>query len=108
MQRLCSHPRPFDGRAVSRAPLTLRGDDRCRFDLLSLGEVMLRLDPGEGRIRTARDASKGLRSSRDASAAVRGDPGLLEGDLQAPGGRRPRDDHGRRADGTCGVDRTDE
>jgi 2-dehydro-3-deoxygluconokinase len=26
----------------------------CRLDLLALGEVMLRLDPGEGRIRTAR------------------------------------------------------
>jgi 2-dehydro-3-deoxygluconokinase len=55
MQRLRTHPWPFDGRAVSTAPLTLRGDDQCRFELLSLGEVMLRLDPGEGRIRTARD-----------------------------------------------------
>ena len=26
----------------------------CRYDLVALGEVMLRLDPGEGRIRTAR------------------------------------------------------
>jgi 2-dehydro-3-deoxygluconokinase len=26
----------------------------CRYDLVSLGEIMLRLDPGEGRIRTAR------------------------------------------------------
>ena len=26
----------------------------CRFDLVALGEVMLRLDPGEGRVRTAR------------------------------------------------------
>lgn len=26
----------------------------CRWDILSLGEVMLRLDPGEGRVRTAR------------------------------------------------------
>ena len=26
----------------------------CRYDAVSLGEVMLRLDPGEGRIRTAR------------------------------------------------------
>jgi 2-dehydro-3-deoxygluconokinase len=26
----------------------------CRFDCVSLGEVMLRLDPGEGRVRTAR------------------------------------------------------
>lgn len=27
----------------------------CKFDLVSLGEVMLRLDPGEGRIHTARN-----------------------------------------------------
>jgi len=26
----------------------------CRFDVLTLGEVMLRFDPGEGRVRTAR------------------------------------------------------
>ena len=34
--------------------LTMRPEADCRFDLVSLGEVMLRLDPGEGRIRTAR------------------------------------------------------
>ena len=34
--------------------LTLRSVESCRFDIVSLGEVMLRLDPGEGRIRTAR------------------------------------------------------
>jgi 2-dehydro-3-deoxygluconokinase len=28
--------------------------ETCRWDSLSLGEVMLRLDPGEGRIHTAR------------------------------------------------------
>lgn len=33
----------------------LRPAEECRYDLVSLGEVMLRLDPGEGRIRTARD-----------------------------------------------------
>ncbi len=27
----------------------------CQYDLLSLGEIMLRLDPGEGRIRSARE-----------------------------------------------------
>jgi 2-dehydro-3-deoxygluconokinase len=32
----------------------LRPADSVRFDEISLGEVMLRLDPGEGRIRTAR------------------------------------------------------
>lgn len=32
----------------------LRSIDDCRWDLVSLGEVMLRLDPGESRIATAR------------------------------------------------------
>ena len=34
--------------------LSIRPADQCRYDAVSLGEVMLRLDPGEGRIRTAR------------------------------------------------------
>jgi 2-dehydro-3-deoxygluconokinase len=34
--------------------LDLRPADECRYDLVALGEVMLRLDPGESRIRTAR------------------------------------------------------
>ena len=34
--------------------LNLRPANECTFDAASLGEVMLRLDPGEGRIRTAR------------------------------------------------------
>src|SRR5689334_7824208 len=35
--------------------LTLRDSADCRYDEVSLGEIMLRLDPGEGRIRTARE-----------------------------------------------------
>ena len=34
--------------------LNLKPAIECKFDAVSLGEVMLRLDPGEGRIRTAR------------------------------------------------------
>ena len=34
--------------------LPLKPQDSCAFDQVSLGEIMLRLDPGEGRIRTAR------------------------------------------------------
>ncbi|OYW29542.1 MAG: sugar kinase [Chthoniobacter sp. 12-60-6] len=34
--------------------LTIKPRESCAFDQISLGEVMLRLDPGEGRIRTAR------------------------------------------------------
>ena len=36
------------------ADLIIRPQSECRFDAVSLGEVMLRLDPGAGRIRTAR------------------------------------------------------
>lgn len=35
--------------------LTIKSKETCRWDLLSLGEVMLRLDPGEGRIHTTRN-----------------------------------------------------
>ena len=35
--------------------LKLKSVEECKYDILSLGEVMLRLDPGEGRIRTARN-----------------------------------------------------
>lgn len=34
--------------------LAIRPASECRYDAVSLGEVMLRLDPGEGRVRTAR------------------------------------------------------
>ena len=41
--------------------LEIRSADSCRWDLVALGEVMLRLDPGEGRVATARSfrASEG-------------------------------------------------
>jgi 2-dehydro-3-deoxygluconokinase len=35
-------------------PLAIKDKAACRWDQVSLGEVMLRLDPGEGRIHTAR------------------------------------------------------
>ena len=34
--------------------LKIKSASDCQFDQISLGEVMLRLDPGEGRIRTTR------------------------------------------------------
>jgi len=34
--------------------LEIKDAESCKYDIVSLGEVMLRLDPGEGRIRTAR------------------------------------------------------
>jgi 2-dehydro-3-deoxygluconokinase len=35
-------------------PLKIKKAEECEFDAVSLGEIMLRLDPGEGRIHTAR------------------------------------------------------
>lgn len=34
--------------------MEIKSANDCQFDILSLGEVMLRLDPAEGRVRTAR------------------------------------------------------
>jgi 2-dehydro-3-deoxygluconokinase len=34
--------------------LKIKSAEECRFDMVALGEVMLRLDPGEGRVSTAR------------------------------------------------------
>ncbi|HEY3925491.1 MAG TPA: sugar kinase [Acidothermaceae bacterium] len=63
------------------ADLSLRPTSDCRFDVVSLGEVMLRLDPGEGRIRTARsfrawegggeyNVARGLRRAFGLRAAI--------------------------------------
>lgn len=34
--------------------LNIKSESACKYDILSLGEIMLRLDPGEGRIHTTR------------------------------------------------------
>jgi 2-dehydro-3-deoxygluconokinase len=39
---------------AQQTEFALRQKEQCRWDLVSLGEVMLRLDPGEGRIATTR------------------------------------------------------
>src|ERR1700735_2474676 len=43
-----------DNQVSAPNALTLRPASACRWDLVSLGEVMLRFDPGEGRIVGAR------------------------------------------------------
>jgi 2-dehydro-3-deoxygluconokinase len=35
--------------------LNVKPAGSCKYDMLALGEVMLRFDPGEGRVRTARE-----------------------------------------------------
>ncbi len=63
------------------AKLIIKPADECRYDILSLGEVMLRLDPGEGRIHTTRqfqawegggeyNVARGLRRCFGMRAAV--------------------------------------
>ncbi len=37
------------------AILDIKPAGTCRYDMVALGELMLRLDPGEGRVRTARE-----------------------------------------------------
>src|SRR5436853_2557853 len=63
------------------ATLNLKPASACTYDLLALGEIMLRLDPGEGRVRTARqfkawegggeyNVARGLRRSFGLKTAV--------------------------------------
>jgi len=85
--------------------LLLRPAADCRYDLVALGEVMLRLDPGEGRVRTARqfhvwegggeyNVARGLRRTfgqRTAvvTALVDNEVGRLLEDLILTGGVDP-------------------
>ncbi len=82
--------------------LELRAKESCKFDQLSLGEVMLRLDPGEGRIRNARsfrawegggeyNVARGLRRcfglrTAVVTALVKNDVGYLVEDFMLQGG----------------------
>jgi 2-dehydro-3-deoxygluconokinase len=83
-------------------PLPLKPASACALDALSLGEVMLRLDPGEGRIRTTREfrawegggeynVARGLRKcfglrTSVATAFVDNEVGRLIEDLILQGG----------------------
>src|SRR4051795_12958651 len=82
--------------------LTIRTAADTRYDAVSLGEVMLRLHPGEGRIRTARsfrvwegggeyNVARGLRRAFDQRAAIvtalaDNEVGRLVEDLMLTGG----------------------
>lgn len=61
--------------------LNIKAKDSCRYDCISLGEVMLRFDPGNGRIKNAREfkvwegggeynVSRGLRKCFGMNVAV--------------------------------------
>ena len=82
--------------------LNLKEAKSCHYDIISLGEIMLRLDPGEGRIRTARqfrvwegggeyNVARGLRRCFGQRAAIvtaftKNEVGLLMEDLILQGG----------------------
>ncbi|MBT3192976.1 MAG: sugar kinase [Verrucomicrobia bacterium] len=82
--------------------LDIRPAESCQYDIVSLGEIMLRLDPGEGRIRTTRqfrawegggeyNVARGLRRCFGQRAAVvtafaKNEIGLLLEDLILQGG----------------------
>ncbi|HZL44796.1 MAG TPA: sugar kinase [Opitutaceae bacterium] len=82
--------------------LTIKPADQCQFDQISLGEIMLRLDPGEGRVRTTRhftvwegggeyNTSRGLRKcfglkTAVCTALVDNEVGHLVEDLLMQGG----------------------
>ena len=82
--------------------LAIRSAAACRYDLVALGEVMLRLDPGEGRVRTARgfrvwegggeyNVARGLRRcfglrTAIVTALADNDIGRLVEDLMLQGG----------------------
>ena len=51
-------------------PLTPKPKTNCRWDIVSLGEVMLRLDPGEERIATTRSFAFGKVVVSTTSRAV--------------------------------------
>jgi 2-dehydro-3-deoxygluconokinase len=81
---------------------TIKPAAECRYDIVSLGEIMLRLDPGEGSIRTARsfrawegggeyNVARGLRRcfglrAGVVTAFVRNEIGRLLEDLVLQGG----------------------
>ncbi len=103
------------------ATLKIKPAADCRYDLLSLGEIMLRLDPGEGRIRTAREfkiwegggeynVARGLRRcfglrTAIATAFADNDVGRLLEDFVLQGGVSPEFIQWRPFDGVGRVTR---
>src|ERR1043166_5474412 len=48
---------PLDNltQTLTMAALNIKPAGSCKYDMIALGEIMLRLDPGEGRVRCARE-----------------------------------------------------
>ena len=47
--------RKLERKGGAKMDLKLKSKTECKYDEVSLGEIMLRLDPGEGRIRNSRN-----------------------------------------------------
>lgn len=91
-----------DEEETKMSNMNIRPKEDCRWDCVSLGEVMLRLDPGEGRVRNARsfnvwegggeyNVSRGLRKcfgmrTAIVTSSVQNDVGMLLEDLMLQGG----------------------
>lgn len=98
--------------------LRIRPAGTCRYDAVALAEVMLRLDPGEGRIRTARsfrawegggeyNVARGLRRAFGLRTAVvtalaDNEVGRLIEDLILAGAWTPRSSAGCRTTASAG------
>ena len=50
----CLETSPALWRFLEMSVLKIKDPESCKYDLISLGEIMLRLDPGHTRVRTAR------------------------------------------------------
>src|SRR6476469_1928049 len=53
--RACANQNMIEFPLAMPDNLNIKPKDKCRWDIVSLGEVMLRLDPGDGRVSTARN-----------------------------------------------------
>src|SRR5690606_7830143 len=105
--------------ASAPAPLAVRPAAECAYDVVALGEVMLRLDPGERRIRTARrfdvwegggeyNVARGLRRAFGLRGAIvtalaDNEVGRLVEDLVLTGGLDTRWVQWRPYDGASGC-----
>jgi hypothetical protein len=59
--------------------IVLKATENCRWDCVSLGEVVLRLDPGEERIHTAMTTpgDTSMASLSEVEAVMRGGPARI-------------------------------
>ena len=52
---MLTYPNYTERNGLKMSVLQIKPKSECKYDCISLGEIMLRLDPGEGRIKNARE-----------------------------------------------------